>query len=66
MEHTWEYCDLCEHDVVICGACGNNTCNGGSGIVDGKPCEHCDDAYKIYIDTMNNESKGQNNGICNS
>jgi hypothetical protein len=57
-EHTWEYCDLCEHDVVICGACGNNTCNGGSGTVDGKPCEHCDDAYKMYIDTMSNKSKG--------
>jgi hypothetical protein len=53
VEHTWEYCDHCEHDVVICGACGNNTCNGGSGTIDGKPCEHCDDAYEIYLDTMN-------------
>ena len=58
INHTWEYCDFCQHDVVICGACGNNTCNGGSGTVDGKPCEHCDDAYKMYIDTMNNKSKG--------
>jgi len=52
-EHYWEYCELCEHDVVICNKCGNNTCNGGSGEVNGKPCEDCDSAYELYLDTMN-------------
>lgn len=33
--HTWEYCHLCNHNVVICGNCGNNTCNGGYGNIDG-------------------------------
>lgn len=55
-EHTWEYCDLCEHDVVICGKCGNNTCNGGHGTVDGKECDECESAYQLYFKVMNNES----------
>lgn len=53
-EHRWEYCDLCEHEVVICGKCGNNSCNGGSGTVDGEPCDECDSAYELYIDRYNN------------
>lgn len=46
--HFWEYCDLCLHEVVICGKCGNNTCNGGYGIVDGKECDACPSAYEMY------------------
>ncbi len=51
-DHYWSYCTLCEHDVVICGTCGNNTCNGGSGTVDGKECPSCDSAYELYIKGM--------------
>lgn len=53
-EHHWEYCDHCEHDVVICGKCGNNTCNGGYGTVDGKECDACPSAYELYLNKMNN------------
>jgi hypothetical protein len=50
-EHYWDYCHLCEHDVVICGKCGNNTCNGGYGEVDGKECDACPSAYDLYLNT---------------
>ena len=49
IKHTWEYCDLCGHDIVICGKCGNNTCNGGYGTVDGKECDACESAYQLYM-----------------
>ncbi len=29
--HRWSYCPHCMAVMVICGHCGNNTCNGGSG-----------------------------------
>ena len=32
-KHYFSYCDHCERQVVICGSCGNNTCNGGYGEV---------------------------------
>lgn len=31
--------------VTICGKCGNNTCNGGYGEIDGKDCDQCPSAY---------------------
>lgn len=55
IEHRWEFCDHCDHDVVICGKCGNNTCNGGYGTVDGKECDECNSAYDLYLDTMNKQ-----------
>jgi len=53
MNHEWSYCKLCEHDVVICGKCGNNTCNGGYGEVDGEECDACESAYKMYLNETN-------------
>lgn len=48
-EHYWQFCDHCECDVVICGTCRNNCCNGGYGeiIVDGQKvkCPDCKSAY---------------------
>jgi hypothetical protein len=55
MNHYWDYCSLCEHDVVICGKCGNNTCNGGYGEVDGKQCDACESAYELYLNTMSSK-----------
>ena len=55
IEHRWAFCDHCDHDVVLCGKCGNNTCNGGHGEVDGNPCDACDSAYELYLNTMNNK-----------
>lgn len=55
MRHYWDYCSLCEHDVVICGKCGNNTCNGGYGQADGKECDACESAYELYLGTMSSK-----------
>ena len=48
-DHYWDWCDHCEIEVVICGKCGNNTCNGGYGEVDGEECDKCEEAYKIFL-----------------
>jgi hypothetical protein len=56
-EHYWHYCNHCEHDVVICGECGNNTCNGGYGEVDGEECGSCPSAYDLYLGTMNKKKE---------
>jgi len=29
--HTVAYCPQCDTDMVKCGTCGNNCCNGGYG-----------------------------------
>ena len=42
----WEHCDHCGVQVLICGTCLNNCCNGGHGEVDGMPCPDCDSAYR--------------------
>ena len=35
----WEYCAHCRMEMVICGKCGNNCCNGGTGTLpDGSKC----------------------------
>ena len=56
-KHKWVWCDLCEDDVVICGKCGNNTCNGGSGEVAGKDCDECESAYELYFKGLPKESQ---------
>lgn len=50
-------CDHCGHEVVICGKCGNNTCNGGYGTVEGTDCDQCPSAYAEYTGT--HKTKGQ-------
>jgi hypothetical protein len=54
-QHQWVYCDMCGHDVVVCGKCGNNTCNGGYGTVNSKECDACPSAYDLYLKKMNNK-----------
>ena len=49
MKHSWIYCDLCEDDVVVCGKCGNNCCNGMYGQFDGVACDACPSAYELYF-----------------
>lgn len=46
-----KYCSLCDCDVTICPKCGNNTCNGGYGTVDGKECDVCPLAYEHEFKT---------------
>lgn len=42
--HKFSYCPTCISSMIICGYCGNNTCNGGSG----ESCvDHCNEAYAI-------------------
>lgn len=46
--HTWQFCTTCLGYTVLCRTCGNNQCNGGSGIMlDGTKCKDCDDAYEF-------------------
>ena len=51
--HKHAYCDHCERKIVLCGTCGNNTCNGGYGEVMGPepgttmPCPDCPSAYEL-------------------
>lgn len=46
VDYPVEYCSLCERDMILCPKCGNNTCNGGYGTVDGKECSVCPMAYE--------------------
>ena len=34
-KHTLSYCDLCETEMIICASCGNPSCNGTYGTIDG-------------------------------
>ena len=47
--HTWHYCTQCRDWIVICGICGNNCCNGGSGKTTGTTNCNCDEAYSIQF-----------------
>lgn len=42
----WKYCGLCDCMMVVCPGCGNNTCSGGSGKIDGESCRVCESAYQ--------------------
>jgi hypothetical protein len=47
-KHTLSYCLLCESDMVVCGTCGNNSCNGSYGPGpngDVTKCPDCPEAY---------------------
>jgi hypothetical protein len=44
----WDWCDLCQRRIVMCGKCGNNCCNGGHGTLkDGSECDACNAAYEM-------------------
>lgn len=57
------YCTHCGTDVVICGKCGNNCCNGGYGEifteVPGvmKVCDQCPSAYLMQDEQYKTISK---------
>jgi hypothetical protein len=53
MEHKRGYCVLCQTEMVICGKCGNNCCNGGYGTLeDGSQCNDCPSAYQLMFNIM--------------
>jgi len=46
-KHLVGYCDLCDTEMIFCGKCGNNCCNGGYGTLEnGLECDACPEAYK--------------------
>lgn len=53
VQHKFSFCDHCERTIVICGSCGNNTCNGGYGEVNSPTpnemmqCPDCQTAYEL-------------------
>lgn len=51
MNHFRHFCTHCHRYTFLCAACGNNTCNGGVGERDGKPCTHCEEAYIQWLCT---------------
>lgn len=54
-EHRWKFCRMCG-PMVVCGKCGNNSCNGGVGRADGKgpwngdpevaACQECSESWE--------------------
>jgi len=38
MKLTWDWCEMCEKAFIRCPKCGNNSCNGGYGEIDGIKC----------------------------
>ena len=46
LKFTFGWCELCEAVFVRCPKCGNNTCNGGSGDINGKRCDMCGATYQ--------------------
>lgn len=56
-EHKMSFCLFCECYMMICGACGNNTCNGGYGqSKKGGKCNRCPSAY-IAAEKIEQESQ---------
>jgi len=41
----WEWCYTCDCWFIRCPKCGNNSCNGGYGNIDGEECDICSLAY---------------------
>ena len=42
--HKVSYCKECQCPIIVCGHCGNNTCNGMSG----ENCkDKCSEAYDL-------------------
>jgi hypothetical protein len=46
MKFEWEWCPVCEAWYILCPKCGNNTCNGTCGEIDGEMCDVCELAYQ--------------------
>lgn len=48
-KHILGYCNACETEMVYCGTCGNNCCNGSYGPLPGTDmsCPDCPDAYDM-------------------
>ena len=48
--HRWDMCPMCG-PMVVCGVCGNISCNAGVGTLpDGSYCTDCDEAYRLMRD----------------
>lgn len=44
--HYWSECFMCG-PMVVCGKCGNNSCNAGYGTLpDGSKCDACPSAHE--------------------
>jgi hypothetical protein len=46
--HKLTFCTHCDYYMITCAVCGNNTCNGTSGIIDGQACQSCESAYSVF------------------
>lgn len=48
-DHEEGYCSHCNIYVILCGTCGNKTCTGGYGTVEGEDCPDCPSAYDLMF-----------------
>lgn len=62
MKFEWVWCRHCERPAIICPKCGNNCCNGGTGVVDGKHCG-CEEAYKFQHEEIANGREPEREGL---
>ena len=46
-KHIVDYCSARERQIVRCGTCDNNCCNGGYGEISGATCPDCPEAYDM-------------------
>lgn len=44
--HKWAMCSMCGA-MIMCAKCGNNSCNAGSGTINGKVCNTCSDSWEF-------------------
>jgi hypothetical protein len=55
MQFKWHWCTACNCACILGPKCGNNTCNGGYGEVDGKKCDICPLSYQFDQFAWNNK-----------
>ena len=57
--HYFAWCPQCRAVMVMCGKCGNNTCNAGRGTLeDGSQCDVCESAYELMFHNNELAKKG--------
>lgn len=53
-KHKLTFCNHCAIYMYKCGACGNNSCNGGYGMINGEICKDCAEVH-ILADLDNSK-----------
>jgi hypothetical protein len=54
-KHLLKHCAQCSCLTTYCATCGNNTCNAGSGKINGEVCPDCEEAYQHVLALIREE-----------